>query len=135
MKIKKNMINFQNIFSQNGAFIAISWEPASKSPLNSNHTQNTGILNIKAYQLQKLWEVSNADLFRGLLSCWSCCFCCCCYCCYQISAGTSNLVLRNLSERHRKNVKIDSKDLGVGWADNQKQTVVQRGVNADLAPT
>ena len=74
-----HMVGFQNVFSQNGALIAIPWGPASKSPLNSNHTQTTGMLNMKACQLQKLWEVSSADLFRGLLSCWSCC--CCCYCC------------------------------------------------------
>ena len=51
------MVGFQNdrnVFPQNGALIAIPWEPASKSPLSSNHTQTTGMLNMKACQLQKL---------------------------------------------------------------------------------
>ena len=50
------MVGFQNVFSQNGAPIAIPWGPASKSPLNfnSNRAQTTGMLNMKACQLQKL---------------------------------------------------------------------------------
>ena len=48
------MVGFQNGFSQNGALIAIPWGPASKSPSSSNHTQSTGMLNMKACQLQKL---------------------------------------------------------------------------------
>ena len=48
------MVGFQNGFSQNGALIAIPWGPASKSPLSSNRTQSTGMLNMKARQLQKL---------------------------------------------------------------------------------
>ena len=49
-----HMVGFQNVFSQNGALIAIPWGPASKSPLNFNHTQTTGMLNMKACELQKL---------------------------------------------------------------------------------
>ena len=48
------MVGFQNVFSQNGALVAIPWGPASKSPLNFNHTQTTGMLNMKACELQKL---------------------------------------------------------------------------------
>ena len=48
------MVGFQNVFSQNGALVAIPWGPASKSPLNFNHTQATGMLNMKACELQKL---------------------------------------------------------------------------------
>ena len=48
------MVGFQNVFSQDGALIAIPWGPASKSPLSSKHTQATGTLNMKACQLQKL---------------------------------------------------------------------------------
>ena len=48
------MVSFQNGFAQNDALIAIPWGPASKSPLSSNHTQSTGMLNMKACQLQKL---------------------------------------------------------------------------------
>ena len=43
-------------FSQNGALIAIPWGPASKSLLDSNHTQTTGMFNMKARQLQNLCE-------------------------------------------------------------------------------
>ena len=48
------MDGFQNDFSQNGALIAVPWGPASKSPLSSNHTQSTGMLNMKGCQWQKL---------------------------------------------------------------------------------
>ena len=50
----RHMVGFQNVFSQNGALIAIPWGPASKSPLNFNHTQATGMLSMKACELQKL---------------------------------------------------------------------------------
>ena len=33
----KKLIDFQNIYCQNGAFIAIPWGPASKSPLNQGY--------------------------------------------------------------------------------------------------
>ena len=48
------MVGFEHVFSQNGTLIAIPWGPASKSPLNSNRAQTTGILNMKTCQLQKL---------------------------------------------------------------------------------
>ena len=54
LKTPMHLVGFQNVFSQNGALIAIPWGPASKSPLNSNHTQTTGMFNMKACQLQKL---------------------------------------------------------------------------------
>ena len=47
------MVGFQNGFSQNGALIAIPWGPASKSPLSSNHTQSTGMLNIEGVSIAK----------------------------------------------------------------------------------
>ena len=59
------MVCFYNVFSQNGALITISWGPASKSPLNSNHTQTTGMLNMKTCQLQKLWPADSKDLDVG----------------------------------------------------------------------
>ena len=52
--IQTHVVGFQNVFSQNGALVAIPWGPASKSPLNFNHTQATGMLNMKACELQKL---------------------------------------------------------------------------------
>lgn len=48
------MVGFPNVFSHHNALIGIPWGPASKSPFNSNHTQSTGMLNMKARQLQKL---------------------------------------------------------------------------------
>ena len=48
------LVGFQNVFSQNGALVGIPWGPASKFPLNFNHTQTTGMLNMKARELQKL---------------------------------------------------------------------------------
>ena len=117
------MAGFQNVFSQNGALIAIPWGPASESPLNSNHAQTTGMLNTEACQLQNVWEVSSADLFKGLLSCWSCWSLCCCYCCCWTSAAVSKLSSQKSSEQHTKDVRADSKiwnDLDVGWAGGQE---------------
>ena len=81
--------------------------------------------------------MSSANLFRGLLSCWSgwsgcCCYCCCCW----TSAVISNCSQKS-SERHRKDVRAHSKDLDIGWAGGQEMgnrlARCSRGSSATLA--
>ena len=112
------MVGFEHVFSQNGTLIAIPWGPASKSPLNSNRAQTTGILNMKTCQLQKLWEVSSADPSGA---CWAAGA-------VVVAATAASRLLQLFpilssqkpSERHGKDVRADSKDLGVGWSDGQE---------------
>ena len=70
------------------------------------------------------------------MSCWSCWSRCCCYCCWT-SAVVSSLYSLKPSERHRKDVRADSKDLDVGWAGGQgkdhRLARCQRGSSASLA--